>query len=216
MKLRPLIILLLFLVSTAVLIWIYYAATHTRHAKSEETWHETIADLDACCRRKHVKSVQYDQFARIADQEQQAQAARLFRALALSARLQEQNGANAIVRLGGRYLPPQKAIVLRGTTDGNLERSIAYELRTMQECKCGEIDRAMTHENRYAARLLIWASSVDMRHATLMHLCRQPQDGTSEWQYLVCPQCGNIFTSAYCEPYCPLCLTTSRRFVRFE
>lgn len=216
MKLRPLIILLLFIVSTAVLIWIYYAATHPSHSGSEETWRETIADLDACCRRKHVKSMQYDHFAHIADEEHQAQAARLFRALALSARLQEQNGANAIVRLGGRYLPPAKVIVFRGTTDGNLERSIAYELRTTHEYKCGEIDRAIGRENRYAARLLIWASSVDMRHATLMHLCRTPQQSTSDWHYLVCPQCGNIFTSTYCEPYCPLCLTPNRRFVRFE
>ena len=69
MKLRPLFILLLFVVSTAILTWIYYSATHPRRHEVEIPWRETIADLDACCHRKHVKSTQYDHFAGIADQE---------------------------------------------------------------------------------------------------------------------------------------------------
>ena len=56
MKLRPLFILLLFVVSTAILTWIYYSATHPRRHEVEIPWRETIADLDACCHRKHVKS----------------------------------------------------------------------------------------------------------------------------------------------------------------
>ncbi|MCM1150823.1 MAG: rubrerythrin family protein [Alistipes sp.] len=216
MKLRPFVILLLFIFSTSILVWIYYSATRPRQEPAEETWHETIADLDACCRRKHVKSEQYDRFARIAEQESRLQVARLFRAMALSERLQEQNCADAIRQLGGRYLPPEKIVVFRGTTDGNLERSIAYELRTAEECKCDEIHRAIDRGNRYAARLLTWASSVDMRHAAFMHSCLLPEASCPEWNYLVCPQCGNLFLSAYCEPYCPFCLTSGERFVRFE
>ena len=47
MKLRPLFILLLFVVSTAILTWIYYSATHPRRHEVEIPWRETIADLDA-------------------------------------------------------------------------------------------------------------------------------------------------------------------------
>ena len=216
MKLRPFIILLLFVVSTAILAWIYYSATRTPRQPAEEPWRETIADLDACCRRKRVKSAQYDHFASIAEEESRRQVAQLFRAMALSERLQEHNCEEAIRQLGGRYLPPSRIVVFRGTTDGNLERSIAYELRTAQECKCGEIDRAFAHNNRYAARLLTWASSVDMRHAVLMHRCLGSGEQESEWDYLVCPRCGNIFVSSYCEPYCPFCFTSGRQFVRFE
>jgi len=157
MKLRPLFILLLFVVSTAILTWIYYSATHPRRHEVEIPWRETIADLDACCRRKHVKSTQYDHFAGIAEQESRGQVARLFRAIALSERLQEQNCREAIRQLGGSYLPPTRIIVFHGNTDGNLERSIAYELRTARECKCNEIDRAIARNNRYAARLLTWS-----------------------------------------------------------
>ncbi|MDE5709515.1 MAG: rubrerythrin family protein [Alistipes sp.] len=214
MKLRPFIILLLFVVSTAILVWIYYSATRPRQQSVKEVWRETIADLDACCRRKHVKSMQYDHFAGIAERESRRQVARLFRAMALSERLQETNCADAIRQLGGEYLPPRRIVVFRGTTDGNLERSIAYELRTTEECKCDEIFRAIDRGNRYAARLLSWASSVDMRHAAFMSSCLQHSEG--ECNYLVCPRCGNLFVSTYCEPYCPFCLTSGQRFVRFE
>lgn len=216
MKLRPFFILLLFVASTAILAWIYYSATRPRQQPIEIPWRETIADLDACCRRKHVKSAQYDRFAGIAEQESRSQVARLFRAMALSERLQEQNCREAIRQLGGNYLPPSRIIVFQGSTDGNLERSIAYELRTARECKCSEIDRAIARNNRYAARLLTWASSVDMRHTVLMHRCLGSGETEEEWSYLVCPRCGNIFISAYCEPYCPFCLTPGQRFVRFE
>ena len=216
MKIRPFIVLLLFVASTSILVWIYYSATKPREQPAEETWVETIADLDACCRRKHVKSLQYDRFADIADLESRRQAARLFRAMALSERLQEYNCAEAIHRLGGRYLPPRKVLLFRSTTDGNLSRSIDYELRTAEECTCNEIDRAIGRGNRYAARLLSWSSSVDMRHAVFMHACLGPQEQEAAWNYLVCPRCGNLFVSAYCEPYCPFCLTSGERFIRFE
>ena len=216
MKLRPLFILLLFVASTATLCWIYYKVTHPRQKPEGETWHEVIADLDACCRRKHVKSMQYDRFAAIAEQESRCQIARLFRAMALSERLQENNCADAIPQLGGEYLPPDKILVFHGTTDRNLERSIAYELRMNEECKCGEIDRAIARDNRFAARLLTWSSSVDMRNAAFMHLCLLPEGTAGEWEYLVCPHCGNLFIAAYCEPYCPFCLTAGSQFVRFD
>ena len=107
MKVRPLIILLLFVVSTGVLAWIYYAATRRpdNRASDDPQRAETLADLDACGRRKHAKSMQYEYFARIAHAERQEQAARLFRAMALSERVHEGICADAIVRLGGHYEP---------------------------------------------------------------------------------------------------------------
>lgn len=216
MKLRPFIILLLFVVSTAILAWIYYSATRTHRRPADEPWRETIADLDACCRRKRVKSAQYDHFADIAEQESRRQVARLFRAMALSERLQEHNCEEAIRQLGGHYFPPTKVLVFHSTTDGNLERSIAYELRTAKEYKCSEIDRALARNNRYAARLLTWAASVEMHNVALMHRCLGSGEQESDWHYLVCPHCGNIFVSSYCEPYCPFCFTSGQQFVRFR
>ena len=112
MKVRPLLILLLFVVSTGILVWIYFAALRGQRAPHRRQWTETLADLDACCRQKHIKSKQYDHFAETARAEQRPGAEHLFRAMAFSARLHEYNCANAIVRLGGRYTPPEKVTVL--------------------------------------------------------------------------------------------------------
>lgn len=127
MKLRLGLILLLFAASAGILAWMYYAATREPRSPKGSPWAETLADLDACCRRKHVKSVQYDHFAGIAADEERHTAERLFRAMAFSERLQENNCATAILHLGGHYTPPGKIIIFGGTTDGNLERSVAYE-----------------------------------------------------------------------------------------
>lgn len=151
MKVRPLLILLLFMVSTGILVWIYFAALRGQRAPHRRQWTETLADLDACCRHKHIKSRQYDHFAETARTEQRPGAEHLFRAMAFSARLQEYNCANAIVRLGGRYTPPEKVTVFRGTTDQNLQRSIDYERRPPDALHAGEIDRALAAGNRYAA-----------------------------------------------------------------
>lgn len=214
MKLRPILVLLLFVVSGCILVWLYYTASrgHTRR-KQESPWTETIADLGTCCGRKHAKAAQYDHFAGIADGENRRRAARLFRAMALAERLQENNCANALVRLGGSYNPPTKVVVFRGTTDDNLARSIDYELRTVREQEGAEISRALEKGNRYAARMLIWAASGDMRHAVLMEQCRGRDDTT---RYLLCPVCGNLYEGAYCDPYCPQCLTSGERFIRVE
>lgn len=111
MKLRLGLILLLFAASAGILVWMYYAATREPRSPKGSPWAETLADLDACCRRKHVKSVQYDHFAGIAADEKRHTAERLFRAMAFSERLQENNCATAILHLGGHYTPPGKIII---------------------------------------------------------------------------------------------------------
>ena len=96
MKLRLGLILSLFVASAVILVWLYYAATREPRTPKSSPWTETLADLDACCRRKHVKSAQYDHFANIAAGEERREAERLFRAMAFSQRLQENNCATAI------------------------------------------------------------------------------------------------------------------------
>lgn len=214
MKLRPLLILLLFVASAGVLVWLYFTATRERKKPEASPWVETIGDLDACCRRKHVKSVQYHHFADIAAKEERRTAMRLFRAMSLSAKLQENNCAAVIVRLGGSYKAPSKVMVFSGTTDSNLARSVDYERRTIAQRHGEEIDRAMERGNRFAARTLIWAAAGDLRHVVLMEQCCRDKD--REAIFLVCPDCGNLYDEAYCAPYCPLCLSSSRKFVRFE
>lgn len=218
MKLRPFLILLLFVVSAGILVWIYHTARHAPKEQKTSPWAETMSDLDDCCRRKHVKSVQYEHFADIADDESRRNAALLFRAMALSERLQEHNCAEAIMRLGGSYLPPVRVVVFRSTTEDNLRRSIDYERESLGNRHGEEIDRAMNKGNRYAARALTWAAAGDLKHQVLMEhsLYTFTHPGVAVASYRVCPTCGNIYTDKHCAPYCPFCLTAGREFVVFE
>lgn len=217
MKLRLGLILLLFVASAGILVWLYYAATREPRFPKGSPWAETLADLDACCRRKHVKSVQYDHFADIAADEKRHTAERLFRAMAFSERLQENNCATAILRLGGHYTPPGKIVIFGGTTDGNIERSIAYERQAYAGRGGADIRWAMERGNRYAARMLTWAAAGDMRNIVLMGHCRQEdRNAPDTGRFAVCPNCGSLYTSEYVDCYCPACLTGSDRFVKFE
>ena len=109
MKGRPLLVLLLFAASAVILAGMYYAATREGTTTRQDKWAGVLSDLDACSRRKHVKSAQYDHFAGIARQEREHDAERLFRAMAHAERLQEYNCANAIVRLRRSESPSSTA-----------------------------------------------------------------------------------------------------------
>lgn len=208
MKLRPVLILLLFAASAGILAGLYAAASRPPRTAKAPPWAETLADLDACGRRKHVKSLQYDNFATIAAGENRPEAERLFRAMAYSERLQEHNCAEAILHLGGSYTPPVRIVLFGGTTDDNLERSIAYERRGLSERHGAEIDRAIRKGNRYAARILARASALDLRNAVLMERCMHAGKHTPDsCRFFVCPKCGNIYAAEYLDYYCPLCLT---------
>ena len=218
MKIRPLFILLLFALSTGVLAWIVYAATRQPETRQphDPLRAETLADLEACGRRKHAKSMQYEYFARIADLERQEQAARLFRAMALSERVHEGICAEAIVRLGGHYAPPVRVIVFRGTTDGNLEHSIRYEREALHHRSGEEIHRAIAAGNRYAAQVLARADAGDRQHVALMEQhCQLGEPVDSVCRYAVCPVCGNLVCVSHKPDYCPYCLTEQRRFILF-
>ncbi len=216
MKARPIIILMLFAASIVILAWLFYATTHSKHKEKASPWRETIADLNECSRAKHVKSAQYNHFATIADQESEWPAARLFRAMALSAGIQEHNCVKALNRLGGTYTPPTKVVVFNGTTPNNLARSIAYEWQRQKDLQGAQIDRAMNANNRYAARVLIWADAGDLRHIFFMEQCAHEPRQLDSVSYAVCPVCGNMYENTYCDHYCPFCLTCQSDFVWFD
>lgn len=127
------------------------------------------------------------------------------------------NCATAILHLGGHYTPPGKIIIFGGTTDGNLERSVAYERQAHAGRSGADIRRAMERGNRYAARILTWASAGDMRNIALLERCRQEgRNAPDTGRFAVCPNCGNLYPSEYADWYCPACLTEGKRFVLFE
>lgn len=164
MKGRPLLVLLLFAASAVILAGMYYAATREGTTTRQDKWAGVLSDLDACSRRKHVKSAQYDHFAGIAGKSGNTTPNGCSGPWPMPSDFRSTNCANAIVRLGGRYAPPERVTVFHGTTDDNLRRSIDFARRPPGGLHADDIERALQSGNRYAARVLIWARSGDMRH----------------------------------------------------
>ncbi len=192
----------------------YYAVTRPALRLHAHRGEEVLADLDRCCRRKHIKSVQYEQFAQIADEEHHHTTADLFRAMAHSERVQEQYCAVTIGKLGGQYTPPRRIVLFRGTTSGNIDRSIVLETAAADASEQAQIATHLKMGNRLAARALIWAASNDLRHRLLLEACRDHRLTTTHF-FAVCPRCGNTYPADALDSFCPHCLTAGSRFVRF-
>lgn len=212
MRVRPILLLLLLAGSIIVVGWLYYAVTRPAMQVRETSSDAVIAELMRCCREKHSHAVRYEHFARTAEEEQQAGSAILFRALALSERVQERQVADAIVKLGGEYQPPKRIVLFRGTTHDNLHQSHRHKSRSNDSLHHAQITRQLRRGNRLAARVLIWSAAADRRQAALVAAqLHEPQQRAG---YLICPLCGNLYPEAAADPYCPHCLTDSRRFIR--
>lgn len=216
MKLRVGIIIT-FILCVGLLFCLWRIIWNSPEKPTEPVWNSTVSDLRECSRIKHIESAEYDDFATVADSEQHHQAARLFRALAQSGRIHEDNCANAIHKFGGSYTPPTKVIMFRGSTPNNLLRSVEMERRMLQKYSTKYIDRALRNGNRYAARILIWIAGSDLKHIDLLE--RYTADSValfnSNESYTVCPTCGNVYRLSLCNSYCPFCHTSEKDFIKF-
>lgn len=214
MKVRPILLLLLLVGAAAMFGWMYYAVTKPALRPHKQRSDEALEELDRCGHRKHVKAVQYEQFARIADEEHRHTVAALFRAMAHSERVQEQYCAVAIGKLGGSYTPPQRIILFRGATEGNIDRSIRLETAAADSLHQAQIRRHLTRGHRLAARALIWAAANDVRHRHLLESHRRDEQPSTH-HFAVCPECGHTYASDALDSFCPHCLTDGKRFVHF-
>lgn len=182
-------------------------------------WRESLAELDACTRRKHIEAARCDICARRALEERHPEAARLFRSIARSERIHERNCLKAIRRLGGRYIAPAPITIPVGTTQQNLQNAITYRKEQLGTSH-RSIKRTLDENNRYAGRLLIHITGGESHQLMLLEryvlVHDLPQSKRQREAYVDCPNCGNIYLLEYCDPYCPFCLTDSDEFILFE
>lgn len=175
---------------------------------------ETIAELKACCSRKHIRAVQYGHFAAQAAVEGMPAAAALFRAMSLSGELQERNCAAAVERLGGGTPHCGRVALFGGDTRANLRRGIRYEYASADTASLRGIRVAERSGHRRAVRLLVWAAAADVRHGELMEALLRGVT-RQETGYCVCPDCGGVFPQTGFAGWCPYCLCRGERFVCF-
>lgn len=217
MRLRLLFIFCV-LIAAAALGWVFSYSANDAGAPKTSIWAENIEDLEACCRIKNAKAALYDAYAATARAENCTNAMCMFQALAASERVHEANCAEALRLLGGQYTPSlRRETDTAGTTSQHVKRAIAVERRLHEQEEGAMIRRAMEKHNRYAARILIWTAGSDLKHLILLeHYAGNAGSFAPGRGYAVCPTCGNTFDTAYCDPYCPYCLTADEQFTLFR
>ncbi len=214
MKTRPILLLLFLAGLVGILSWSYYAVTRPALEHRQASIDRFIADLDSCCRRKHIRAVQHDLYATVADEEHHKTAATLFRAIARSERAQEFYCAGIIAKLGGEYHPPRQVILLRGTTGNNLLRSSEGQDSIELSEEYRRIAYHLSQGNRMVARVLIWVAAAERQQRSLVSRLLSDPARFEEQRFVVCPMCGNLYLAGLEDPFCPHCLSDSRRFAR--
>ena len=165
-------------------------------------------------RQEKSRSVRrYNRYARRAAEEHREDAARLFRAIALSDSIQQANLHRALVRLGG--VPPiifmEEEEESSGSTRENLHRSLAERHELVRKHYPRRIAAALSDGAHYAARILIWSEGGSTKQALMLdRIAEHPAEPSV---YEVCPQCGNTFCQECHETYCPFCATHESFFL---
>lgn len=182
MKLRVPFLLLSVAVG-GVLLWILGSVRRDTPPHAPY-WSRQIEALGRLGSYKHAAAAEYAHYAEAAEAEHATGAAKLFHALAHSEQIHENNCAEAVRRLGGRYAPPVRIVVFRRTTGDNLARALEKERGNYDRYRTGAIDSALSAGNRYAARIMIRIAAGDMRQAELLErFIARPDEGG----YTVCP-----------------------------
>jgi rubrerythrin len=141
-------------------------------------------------------------FAAKADQEEYAQIARLFRAVA------EAESVHA-----RRYLLLMRGKV--GSTEENLEAAFQNEIRANVDEYPKLIQDATADQNSAAEKAFAQARDVESRHAELYKHAMNDMLGERENLYYVCQVCGYVAEEEPPEN-CPICGAVKGKFKRVE
>jgi rubrerythrin len=143
----------------------------------------------------------YLAFAKKADEEGYAQAARLFRAAAEA----ETVHAHAHLRvMGGVH-----------ETSANLEEAIGGETHEFTSMYPKMIEEAKEDGNRAAVETFYNANEVEQIHARLYQDVLDTLGNNKEVTYYVCQYCGNTVENEAPEQ-CPICGRPKRQFKKME
>lgn len=214
MPLRKFVSIFLFACTVLLLV----AAAYTFTSPSSGTYNSRNATRENLREesREMIRSVRrYNRYARRAAEEHREDAARLFRAIALSDSIQQINQRRALIRLGG--FPPivffEEETIGTPTVE-NLHQSLSDKREQARIHYPRHIATALSEGAQYAARILIWSEG----NATKQALMLERITGQTAFPslYEICPLCGNTFCEECHESYCPFCATHESRFLTAE
>lgn len=155
---------------------------------------QTLDNLNAAFQGESNAAHRYEAFAKKADAEGHAQAARLFRAAAKAESIHKENHKQAILALGGKIKDFKLDELKVGATAENLQTAIkgeSYERDTMYP---EFLKKAKADEAREATRTFLYAEKAEAEHARLYQEALNNLGQKQDVPVYVCKVCGYTTT----------------------
>jgi rubrerythrin len=165
---------------------------------------QTLDNLNTAFQGESNAAHRYGAFAKKADTEGQAYAARLFRAAARAEAIHRDTHKKAILELGGRIKDFKLDEIKAGTTAENLQAAIrgeSYERDTMYP---EFMTQAKKDGAKPAIRSLLYAQKAEAEHSKLYKDALDNLGKSGDLSLYVCKVCGYTVTKLP-ESNCPSC-----------
>jgi rubrerythrin len=161
---------------------------------------QSVDDLKAAFAGESQANRKYLAFAKKADEEGYAQAAKLFRAAAEAETVHAHNHLKAMDGVG--------------STMDNLKEAMGGETYEFESMYPPMVTNAEAEENKKAARSFKFAMEVEKVHAEMYKEAIENINKKEEvYDYFVCPICG--FTAPkYAPDKCPVCGASGTKFTK--
>jgi rubrerythrin len=174
---------------------------------------KTLDNLNAAFQGESNAAHRYEAFARKADAEGHAYAARLFRAAARAESIHRESHKKAILALDGKIADFKLDEVQPGTTAENLQAAIkgeSYERDTMYP---DFLKQARADEAKEAVRTLLYAQKAEGEHARLYQDALDNLAKNAATPLYVCKVCGYT-TTKLPDRNCPSCREPAGNYER--
>jgi rubrerythrin len=176
---------------------------------------QTLDNLNSAFQGESNAAHRYEAFAKKAQAEGYAQAARLFRAAAQAETIHRENHKKAILALGGKVKDFQLEAVNPGSTSENLQAAIKGETYERDTMYPDFLKQAKADGAKEATRTLLYAQKAETEHARLYQEVLDNLGKSAAVPIYVCRECGNT-TTKLPDQSCPGCRESVREFVRIN
>lgn len=176
---------------------------------------QTLDNLNTAFQGESNASHRYEAFAKKAQEDGHAQAARLFRAAARAESIHRENHKQAILALGGKIKDFKLDELKIGTTAENLQAAVkgeSYERDTMYP---DFLKQAKADGAKEATRTFLYAEKAEAEHAKLYQESLDSLDQTQDVPIYVCKVCGYT-TTKLPERNCPSCRESANEYEKIN
>ncbi len=176
---------------------------------------QTLDNIETAFRGESNAEHRYEAFAKRADEEGKAYAARLFRAASAAEAIHKANHKKAILSLGGKIKDFKLDEVKAGATAENLKGAVKGETYERDIMYPDFLVKARQDDSQEAIRTLLYAQKAEAEHATLFQQALDNLEQKNDARIYVCKVCGYTVTKLP-DRNCRSCRESVSEYVRID